>query len=139
MFSSDNLPLTFADKTLALTYDDGPGPQTLEIAEFLHDQGLRATFFVVGKHVRQNRDIVSEVKKLGHSIANHTDTHQTLPTLVRDPDQLTGAVMEADRETQAFIGGGPFLLRAPGEAWDSSVADVLKQNEDLHKYRGPIK
>ena len=50
---------TLPSKTLCLTYDDGPGetagtgpgPRTLAIAECLARYGVRATFFVCGKHV----------------------------------------------------------------------------------------
>src|SRR4051812_42097711 len=36
-------------KTVVLTYDDGPDDHTLELAHYLADQGVRATFFVNGK------------------------------------------------------------------------------------------
>ncbi len=37
-------------KTVALTYDDGPDLHTLELAQYLHSEGIAATFFVVGRH-----------------------------------------------------------------------------------------
>jgi peptidoglycan/xylan/chitin deacetylase (PgdA/CDA1 family) len=138
MFSTDNLPLNVPDRTLALTYDDGPGPRSIAIAEFLSEHGIRATFFVVGKHVREHRDVVSGVKKLGHLIANHTDTHQFLSKLVPEPDKLTLEVMGADREIQEFIGEGPFLLRAPGGEWCAGAAEILNRTEGLRKYYGPF-
>ena len=36
-------------KTVVLTYDDGPDEHTLELAHYLHDNGVRATFFVNGR------------------------------------------------------------------------------------------
>ena len=138
MFASHVFPLKLSEKTLALTYDDGPGPRTVEIAEFLHDRGIRATFFVVGKHVRLNRDCVRRVRELGHLIGNHTDTHQSLPRLVSEPDKLTREVIEAHREIQEFVGEGPFLLRPPFGEWSADVAAVLNNGDGLKRYFGPI-
>lgn len=39
---------TLPSNTLSLTYDDGPDEQTYFIGKYLHDQGIRATFFVKG-------------------------------------------------------------------------------------------
>src|SRR5215217_8068994 len=36
-------------KTVVLTYDDGPDEHTIELAQYLKDQGIRATFFVNGR------------------------------------------------------------------------------------------
>jgi peptidoglycan/xylan/chitin deacetylase (PgdA/CDA1 family) len=138
MFSSGNLPLELPNKTLALTYDDGPGPHTLAIAEFLHDRRIAATFFVVGQHVRERRAIVREVAKLGHLIGNHTDTHTPFRDLESDPDRVIQEVMDADREIQQFVGNRAFFLRTPGGEWYSSFAEALNRNNELHKYSGPI-
>lgn len=37
--------------TISLTYDDGPGKDTIQLARYLGDEQVRATFFVVGQHV----------------------------------------------------------------------------------------
>src|SRR4051812_46293731 len=39
------------DHTLALTFDDGPGPRTKELADYLATEGVKATFFINGNHV----------------------------------------------------------------------------------------
>src|SRR4051812_18893531 len=38
------------NKTIALTFDDGPGPRTEELATFLAAKGIHATFFINGKN-----------------------------------------------------------------------------------------
>ncbi len=139
MFSrNDSLHFEFPDKTLALTYDDGPGPHTLEIAEFLHDRGIQATFFVVGKHVRLRREIVGKVASLGHLIGNHTDTHTPLPEFASEPDKLAKEITDADREILQFIADRPFFLRTPGGYWDSNFAEALNRHTELDKYSGPV-
>jgi MYXO-CTERM domain-containing protein len=43
--NGSNLPA----KTVVLTYDDGPDEHTLELARYLSEQGVKATFFVNGR------------------------------------------------------------------------------------------
>lgn len=64
---------------LALTYDDGPNDRsTPELLEVLDRFSVRATFFMVGKFVRQRPDLVRAVHAAGHIVGNHTMTHPFL-------------------------------------------------------------
>jgi peptidoglycan/xylan/chitin deacetylase (PgdA/CDA1 family) len=136
---TDRLTFTFANKTLALTFDDGPGPRTVEIAEFLHNSYIPATFFVLGRHVRERREVLGKVKQLGHLIGNHTDTHRNLRELASSsPDQLIKEVMTNHREIKEYLGDGPAFLRAPGGDWSAKAAEILNQNNELQKYLGPV-
>jgi peptidoglycan/xylan/chitin deacetylase (PgdA/CDA1 family) len=66
-------------KQLALTYDDGPNdPHTLRLLEVLAKHNARATFFLIGRYVRQRPEIAREVVKAGHVVGNHTFTHPLL-------------------------------------------------------------
>jgi peptidoglycan/xylan/chitin deacetylase (PgdA/CDA1 family) len=66
-------------KQIALTYDDGPNdPHTLKLLEVLARHEVRATFFMIGRYVRQRPDIAREVARAGHAIGNHTMTHPRL-------------------------------------------------------------
>lgn len=66
-------------KRLALTYDDGPNdPHTLHLLEVLAKHDVRATFFLIGRYVRQHPEIAREIAKAGHVVGNHTFTHPLL-------------------------------------------------------------
>ena len=66
-------------RQMALTYDDGPNdPHTLRLLEVLANHEVRATFFLIGRYVRQRPEIAREVAKAGHMIGNHTFTHPLL-------------------------------------------------------------
>jgi len=68
---------------IALTFDDGPNdPYTYQLLEVLAEHQVRATFFMIGRFVRQRPDIVRAVHSAGHLIGNHTMTH---PWLVLEP------------------------------------------------------
>jgi len=45
---------------------------------------VRAAFFVTGAYVRDNPDLVRRMADEGHVVANHTDTHPSLPSLAYD-------------------------------------------------------
>jgi peptidoglycan-N-acetylglucosamine deacetylase len=70
-----------AGGVVALTFDDGPAPATSELLDILAREGLRATFFVLGKHVAQYPDLARRIVADGHAIANHSYTHPDLTTL----------------------------------------------------------
>ena len=59
-----------------LTFDDGPtGELTEWIEETLHTYNAKATFFCVGENLRRHPDWMMEVRKKGHTVANHTYNH----------------------------------------------------------------
>ena len=66
-------------QTVALTFDDGPTREfTPQILEILRQSGTQATFFVVGKRVDENCDLLRQIYNDGHEIGNHTYTHPYL-------------------------------------------------------------
>lgn len=64
---------------MALTFDDGPNdPHTLRLLDLLAKHQARATFFLIGRYVRQRPEIARAIQAAGHEIGNHTDTHPNL-------------------------------------------------------------
>ena len=64
---------------IALTFDDGPNPAvTPRLLELLDRHSVRATFFLIGKFVRDCPSLAQEISVRGHLIGNHTDTHPNL-------------------------------------------------------------
>ncbi len=49
-FDQDIIGNRLPPGTICLTYDDGPGPETLELGRYLAEQHIPATFFVIGQH-----------------------------------------------------------------------------------------
>lgn len=65
-----------ADRTLMLTFDDGPDPQyTRDILDVLAAEGVPATFFSVGDNVVKNPDVFKRMINDGHMVGNHTMSH----------------------------------------------------------------
>jgi peptidoglycan/xylan/chitin deacetylase (PgdA/CDA1 family) len=68
--------LPTGEKTMYLTFDDGPIPEvTPQILEILKEHDIQATFFCVGENVWRNPDIFERIKDEGHNVGNHTYNH----------------------------------------------------------------
>ena len=64
------------EKVLYLTFDDGPTPEiTPWVMSQLENYSGKATFFCIGKHVKENPEIFKQLVQKGHSIGNHTFDH----------------------------------------------------------------
>jgi peptidoglycan/xylan/chitin deacetylase (PgdA/CDA1 family) len=59
-----------------LSFDDGPHPQhTPRLLDLLGEHGVRASFFVVGRHAEQHPAVVERIVREGHLLGNHSFSH----------------------------------------------------------------
>jgi peptidoglycan/xylan/chitin deacetylase (PgdA/CDA1 family) len=149
----DDLP----PKTLCLTYDDGPGatvgdgpgPRTRELGRFLAEEGIAATFFVVGEHARQHEDVLEDLANWGHLVANHTFTHPGLVALATSGGDVVGELEHTDEVIRPYVSGPVTYFRAPYGNWrelrpdgsdepTSIVARILNESGRLGHYIGPV-
>lgn len=64
------------NKSIYLTFDDGPTPEITEwVLDLLQEQNVKATFFCIGKNIQSNPLLFERIKKEGHAIGNHTFNH----------------------------------------------------------------
>jgi len=110
-------------KTLALTFDDGPDPTyTPQILKILRDNGVNASFFVIGQNVENHPDLVRRIWEEGNDIGNHTFTH---PDLSRTSAVRTDLELNAtQRAIESILGRGTTLFRPP------YAADAEPQTSD---------
>ena len=107
---------------VALTYDDGPSPRnTPALLDALSERGVRATFFLIGEHVRKHPDLARRVAAGGHVIGNHTTMHPNLArkSINRVRDELT----TCQAILQDTLGVTPLLFRPP---YGARRPDVLR-------------
>ncbi len=112
---------------LALTYDDGPSPRnTPALLDLLQEHGVRATFFLIGEHVRKHPDLARRVAAAGHVIGNHTMLHPNLARkgVGRVREELTGC----QRMLEDTLGVRPVLFRPP---YGARRPDVLRSARAL--------
>jgi len=121
--------LRSAGLSVALTFDDGPNPEaTPLILDALEARGVRATFFILGRHAEQWPDLVKRVADAGHAIGNHGYFHRKLhfksPSYVRTDLTLgTQAIERASGYHPRFF-RAPHGFRSP---WVTSIARSLGQ------------
>lgn len=118
---------TASARQLAITFDDGPNPAiTPKLLDLLDRYQARATFFVVGRFVRQCRDLTKEVAARGHLLGNHTETH---PNLFWMPPSAVRGEMERCQEALASALGNPAQYFRPPygfrNPWVISTARTL--------------
>jgi peptidoglycan/xylan/chitin deacetylase (PgdA/CDA1 family) len=97
------------DHEVALTFDDGPWPNnTQAVLKALADQCLRATFFPIGKHATYHPEILKQVVAAGHTIGNHTWSHQDLQAVLKKGGE-DAAIEEIEKGASAvrIMAGAP--------------------------------
>ncbi|GHE40653.1 polysaccharide deacetylase family protein [Sphingobacterium griseoflavum] len=115
-------------KRVALTFDDGPSDYTSEILDLLYEFDSKATFFCIGIHVERLPQVVQRMLLEGHTIANHTLSHERhfgfLPVtrLMKEIDSCTEVIAHA-------VGKRPVLFRPPFGVTNPSVAKAVKSLE----------
>ncbi|MGZ4478339.1 MAG: polysaccharide deacetylase family protein [Nocardioidaceae bacterium] len=96
---------------IALTYDDGPDPvSTPAFLGLLDTYDVRATFFLLGAHVEENRSLVREMAAAGHELAVHGWDHRCLAW--KRPGRLADELRRT-RDLVAEIGGRPVRWYRP--------------------------
>lgn len=76
LFPESMWRIPMKEKSVFLTFDDGPIPEvTPWVLDLLDQYEIKVTFFMVGDNVRKHPETFQEVIKRGHSVGNHTMHH----------------------------------------------------------------
>ena len=113
-------------KMIALTFDDGPNakttPQALDILKKFH---AKATFFILGKNVAGNEELLKRMVKEGHQLGNHSYSHPELTEITEE--QIYKEINETQKIIKAASGGvEPHILRPPYGYYNHKVASIAK-------------
>jgi chitin deacetylase len=112
------VPVT--ERVVALTFDDGPRPPfTDAILDVLRDQGVVATFFLVGQNAQRHPELARRILREGHAVGNHGWAHRAL-------DELSNAaahdeIARGARAIRQATGVHPRILRPPFGALDHRI------------------
>jgi peptidoglycan/xylan/chitin deacetylase (PgdA/CDA1 family) len=137
-------PTPVTDKVVALTFDDGPWPDTTQFLRVLQRAGVKATFCMIGRQVTAHPEWVRSVAGAGMTLCNHTQNHN------EHLDKSSPAVAEAEIQggadaLRSVLDQAPSFYRPPGGALSPLVEDganrageqVLGWSVDPHDYKRP--
>jgi peptidoglycan-N-acetylglucosamine deacetylase len=115
-------------RELSLTFDDGPNdPYTFHLLEVLAKHGVRATFFMIGRFVKQRPEIAAAVARQGHVIGNHTFTHPNL--IFRTPAQVRSEIAACEQALEDAVERNHSPLFRP--PWGARTPVVLRTVRQL--------
>ena len=112
-------------KTVALTFDDGPGASTSSILSILASDGVPATFFNIGQNMAARPALVRQEASMGYMLGNHTWDHPDMTTLSASAQ---GTEMDqATAEQVSLTGVQPCGFRPPGGSYNATTLSQAQQ------------
>ncbi len=126
----ENVQVPADDRTIYLTFDDGPSPKnTTAILDILDEYGIKATFFLIGSSVERYPDLVRDIYDRGHAIGCHSFTHE-YSDIYKDAESLLREIDRWEIAVENALGFVPEerLFRFPGGSLtckDSTIREVL--------------
>ncbi len=109
---------------VALTFDDGPNATTtLAVRDLLDADGVKGTFFSVGKAVEQRPDISRALVADGQLVGNHSFHHDSWRWL----DPRYPELAKTENVVAALLGVCPAFYRPPHGQHDPFMAHVVRR------------
>lgn len=111
---------TFDPPLVALTFDDGPSEKyTEKILDGLKERNVKASFFLLGKSMEGNEEIVKRMYREGHLIGNHTFHHVQLDKVSDAEAKME--ILQTNNRIYEITGEYPVYLRPPYGAWNKEM------------------
>jgi peptidoglycan-N-acetylglucosamine deacetylase len=114
---------------VALTFDDGPGPDTPRLLALLRADHVPATFFQIGRAVHAYPATVRSELRQGYPIGDHTATHPFLTRLAATAQRTE--ILDAAGTIAAYGAPYPRLFRPPYGAFDAATLRVVRAERML--------
>ncbi|MEJ8555433.1 polysaccharide deacetylase family protein [Tepidibacter sp. Z1-5] len=114
-------------KVIAITFDDGPHPRyTPKILDLLKKYEVKATFFVLGKHVEFYPEPLKRIKAEGHEIGNHTYSHVDVKKI--PSRKIEEEFNKTQKNIYDVIKEKPKIFRPPFGSYNKCLKDLAKKN-----------
>ena len=112
------------DRTVALTFDDGPSRYTADILAVLRRHHVRATFCMIGDEAQRHPALARQVILEGHQVCNHTRGHLDMSRL--PTRHARREVVAAERQIRDAAGVAPKTFRFPYGSSDRHARQVVR-------------
>ena len=110
---------------IALTIDDGPFSYTYRLLDILEEYDVRATFFVIGRHVQNQQEQARLIHEAGHELANHSWAHNSMGNA--DPDLIRTELEDTSAAIREITGEDPIFFRAPNLNYGANLTEVTAE------------
>jgi peptidoglycan/xylan/chitin deacetylase (PgdA/CDA1 family) len=102
------------EREVWLTFDDGPDPrETPRVLALLAQHRVVATFFLIGRAAEKHPGLVRDILAAGHTVANHTYTHQSAVFWAYPPSRFAREIDRCAVVLAADAGAPPRFFRGP--------------------------
>ncbi len=123
-----------SEKTVFLTFDDGPSEGTAALLDILKKKEVPASFFVNGKSNRMLSDQLKRMAQEGHTVGMHSYSHR-YNVIYESIENLLDDFYRNYLYIKAETGKEPSILRFPGgsinifniEKYHAMVAEILRR------------
>lgn len=111
----------------AFTFDDGPNEiYTPKLLDILAHKKVKATFFLLGKHVEKYPEIVKRIHSEGHEIGNHSFNHSFLPLYTKR--YIKRQIESTSSLIEKTVGIRPSYFRPPMGLFSPSELDAVSES-----------
>jgi len=116
------------EKIVALTYDDGPDPtNTPAVLDALKKHKAHATFFLLGKRVAANPEIVKRMKNEGHELGSHGYSHPDYNKY--NKTGISDDIIKTSDAIRKISGINPSWFRPPGGYLSYDMVDICRKQK----------
>ncbi len=122
-------PKKESGKIAYLTFDDGPSSITPQVLDVLKENGVKATFFVIGRNIKGHESVLKRAVAEGHAIGGHSYSHN-YEVIYHDVDAFFKDIEKGQEVIEQVIGKKTTIFRFPG----GSNNTVSKKTQDPKVY-----
>lgn len=123
LYASPVPAATPAEKTVYLTFDDGPSANTAAILQALEAYNAKACWFVTGRSIAGHEAELRAIAAAGHTIGLHSDSHE-YKEIYASPEAFLADLQAVSDAVEAACGVRSGLVRFPGGSVNNFNADT---------------
>lgn len=114
------------EKKIALTFDVAIGNEYIgDILKILDNNGVKATFFVIGSWVNRYEDVLKRIDNGGHEIGNHSTTHPHFTQL--STQKIKEEIYNTSSRIKNITGKDVIIFRPPFGDYNSDVIKTIRE------------
>lgn len=127
--NSLNSNYSIENNYIGLTFDDGPNEEfTPQVLKLLKAHNAKATFFCIGKHIKQHPELFQNIIDEGHTVGNHTYTHDKQFGFF-NTKRVVSELFETSTVIKNASGLNVVLFRPPYGVTNPSIANAVKKSD----------